>query len=143
MALIRYIITATALLSISYLVFRLVYHNRKEFGQQRIFLLLILAFSLTLPLSGFRLDPSVFQPKTKINATENVRSYSGFNNETVLRGNQMEFSLNTSTVMAIFHPGPSGTHTISSAVGAFSFILLFVPACTNKKGLRFYGTLSL
>lgn len=102
MALIRYLLTATALLSISYLVFRLVYHNGKGFLQQRIFLLLILAFSLTLPLTGFRLDLSVLQAKSEIKATENPRSSSGVNNEAVLQGNQMEFPLNTRTAVNIY-----------------------------------------
>jgi len=102
MALIRYLLTATALLSISYLAFRLVYHNRKGFRQQRIFLLFILAFSLTLPLTGYRLDLSVLQAGKEINATENLQSLSGVNNEAVPRGNQKEFTLNTGTVITIY-----------------------------------------
>jgi len=80
MALLRYLLTATALLSISYLVFRLVYHNGKGFMQQRIFLLFILAFSLTLPLTGYRLDLSVLQTGKEIIVNENLQSTGGVNN---------------------------------------------------------------
>jgi beta-lactamase regulating signal transducer with metallopeptidase domain len=102
MAPIRYMLTATVLLSISYLVFRLVFMKGNGFRQQRIFLLIILAFSLLLPLSGIRIDLSVLQSKTEINATKNLQGPGGANNEEVPPTNQIEFPLSTTGIVTIY-----------------------------------------
>jgi len=52
---IRYILTATACLSIAYCGFRLFINNRTGFQQQRIFLISSLVISLLIPATGFAL----------------------------------------------------------------------------------------
>jgi hypothetical protein len=102
MEFIRYLLSSTALLSISYLVFRLVYFNGARFRQQRVFLIIIILFSLAFPLTGLRIEIPVLSGQTETGTTEKAIVKEVNPAVTGFTVGQMEFQIKEGTIVTIY-----------------------------------------
>jgi len=102
MEIIKYLLASAALISISYLAFRLAYRNGTRFRQQRFFLLAILILSLILPLTGIRIQTEQRPEKEIVTTGETVPGESGYLINILSSEGQGDFSRATDTALKLY-----------------------------------------